>query len=88
MTQYYIKTSLGYIKLYLQDSEVTIGCYGQRYNNGNRLYNDWHLLTIDQKLTIKQHYQTKYGKRTSYSKPDAFKVLTETQIYYLLTSKI
>jgi hypothetical protein len=88
MTQYYIKTGLGYIKLYLRDSEVTIGVNGQKYNNGNRLYNDWHLLTIDQKLTIKQHYQNKYGKRTSYSKPDAFKVLTETQIYYLLTSKI
>ncbi len=88
MTQYYIKTGLEYNKLYLRDSEVTIGVNGQKYNNGNRLYNDWHLLTIDQKLTIKQHYQNKYGKRTSYSKPDAFKVLTETQIYYLLTSKI
>jgi hypothetical protein len=87
MTKYYIKTGLGYIELYLKDSEVTIGLNGQKYNNGNRLYNDWEILTIDQKLTIKQHYQNKYGKRTSYSKPDAFKVLTETQIYYLLTSK-
>jgi hypothetical protein len=85
MTQYYIKTGLGYIKLYLRDFEVTIGVNGQKYNNGNRLYNDWHLLTIDQKLTIKQHYQTKYGKRTSYSKPDAFKVLNELQIITLLS---
>jgi hypothetical protein len=84
-TKYYIKTSLGYIELYLQDSEVTINKYGQRYNNGIRLYNDWHLLTIDQKLTIKQHYQNKYGKRTSYSKPDAFKVLNELQIITLLS---
>jgi hypothetical protein len=87
MTKYYIKTSLGYIELYLQDSEVTIGVNGQKYNNGNRLYNDWHLLTIDQKLTIKQHYQTKYGKRTNYSKPDAFKVLNELQIITLLSTK-
>ena len=47
----------------------------------------WHMLTIDQKIKVKQHAINKHGKRTHYNSPDAFKELTETQIYYLLATK-
>lgn len=85
--QYYIKTSSGYTKVFLRDNQVTISVNGQKYHNGQRLYNDWHRLTIDQKIKIKQHFINKHGKRTHYNKPDAFKELTETQLYYLIATK-
>ena len=49
--------------------------------------NAWHMLTIDQKIKVKQHAINKYGKQVHWGKPDAFKELTETQIYYLLATK-
>lgn len=85
--QYYIKTSSGYTKVYLRDNQITINKFGHKFHNGNKLYNDWHRLTIDQKIKIKQHAINKHGKRTHYNRPDAFKDLTETQLYYLLATK-
>lgn len=83
--QYYIKTISGFVKVYLRDNQITIDRHGHKYHNGNKLYNDWHLLTIDQKITVKQHSINLNGKRTHYNKPDALKGLTETQLYYLLS---
>jgi hypothetical protein len=47
----------------------------------------WHMLTIDQKIKVKQHFINKYGKQVHWGKPDAFKELNETQLYYLLATK-
>lgn len=45
------------------------------------------MLTIDQKIKVKQHFINKHGKRVHWGKPDAFKELSETQIIYLLATK-
>lgn len=47
----------------------------------------WNTLTIDQKIKVKQHAMNVHGKRIHYNRPDAFKDLTDIQLYYLLATK-